>query len=341
MPTYGDLLNRRFEKASFGGYKAADVDSFMAELATTLSQAGRETTELKRKLEAAEKRLESFENEEDSLKSTLLNAQRLADRIVNEAKEKAELTILEAKAKAENLVDGAQSEIDIRKGEADRIKREVFDFKLSVMRLYKSQLELINEIPAEVPIAKDKQCKVSTQSELQIEETTQVPETPVQKPAETLDNPLQQAHCEPDASTVLKDTGASSIKQKTTAIPQRRESSVQPKSTSQLETAVYPESLAKPENPVVEQQKTQPFETKQAESEAAVMTTRTVKLNLRYNEKTGEYEPLNTKFQSDSETVDSSAKQGKNGDGIKFGADYNIRTDTFNGESAHRRLWRK
>ncbi len=134
MPTPGDLLNRRFEKASFGGYKSSEVDSFMVEAASVISQMNRETAELKRKLEAAEKKLVSFEDEEENIKGALLNAQRLADRMIKDAQTKADLTIRDAQIKAENIVDKSQGEIMLRHDEAEQIKQEVSDFKSKIMR---------------------------------------------------------------------------------------------------------------------------------------------------------------------------------------------------------------
>jgi cell division initiation protein len=315
MPTYGDLLNRRFEKVSFGGYKTADVDSFMAELSTTLSQSGRETTELKRKLEAAEKKIEKFESEEENLKNTLLNAQKLADSIVKEAQEKADIALMQAQEKAglmtqsaqfkaENVIDCAQSEIEMRKEEASRLKREISDFKLSVMRLYKAQLELISEIPSEDPPAQPVEEKEEVQVPPQEEDILPGSSSAETNSVETIENPPKEENPAAEENIAFEEAAVTES-----------------------------EATAEPQVPVEEETAEEPTRPQETEEEQKPM--RTVKLNLRYNEKTGEYEPI-------SQPLDDKDKlrQDKDGDGLKFGADYNIRTDSFNGGSG-RRPWRK
>lgn len=363
MPTSGDLLNRRFEKAGFGGYKAADVDSFIADLADTLSQNGREISELKRKLEAAENKLKNYENEEESLKSALLNAQRLADKIVNEAnekadalvkdaEEKAEITLRDAKIKVENLIDCAQSEITMRKEEAQRLKREVTDFKLSVMRLYKAQLELISEIPAEnspAPVAKQDEKIEEDSNEQQEKETVTEPET---KPQEIIKTPEKAEDTKVADKTQENEVAKSpdELSEQTKSKPDSQEVSQEPQAkqekpkecaVAQPVKTVYPQSKTPAETPEESAQKEeQPPEVERAQKEAAA-TMRTVKLNLRYNEKTGEYEPIDTPTNDDGKTGGLFTKKGKNGDGLKFGADYNIRTDSFNDGFGRRGLRRK
>jgi cell division initiation protein len=348
MPDFGDLINRRFEKASFGGYKAADVDSFMTELTTVLSQNGRETAELNRKLEAAAKKLEKYENEEESLKSTLLNAQRLADKIVKEASEKAELTIKEsenqaeqtirnAKIKAENLIGCAQSEIEMRKDEAEHIKREVSNFKINVMHLYKVQLELINEIPCEDPPAMTERSGTDAKSEPKEQDTGKITAGTAEESLETPEEPSDQADRAADEDDVSKEV--EEVEEKEDLPEQKARVISQP-----LLKTVYPENAVQPGKPQLNNQAAVdelPREVLRDESEAAVTTMQTVRLNLRYNEKTGEYEPIDVQPKKDRKSTGFFAKKDKGGDGLKFGADYNIRTDSFNDDSGHRGTRRK
>lgn len=310
MPVSGDFLNRRFEKGSFGGYKASDVDSFMAELAIQFTKTDHEIADLKRKLDTAEKKLQQYESEEDSLKNTLLNAQRLADKIVKEARDEsesmikraqasAEITISDAQIKADKLIDNVQKEIELRKNEAELIKNEVSDFKLNVMRLYKTHLELINEIPSQDDTI-EQDAAVSTGEQMQEEEFA------VDTPAESE---------ETDANQALNDATVSET--------QEEAAFEKPQETQE---AVMEEPATEQKDETAETEKSAVQDEQSTDTEAAV--SQTVKLNLRYNEKTGEYEPIN----SDSNILTD--------DGFKFGTDYDIKSDNFN-ENDGRRRWRR
>ncbi len=78
---------------------------------------------------------------------------------------------------------------------------------------------------------------------------------------------------------------------------------------------------AQNEEPLKETDKIQPVEQNEVNEQAAA--TATVKLNLRYNHKTGEYEPTDTHKPDDLST------SGKSEEGFKFGAGYDIKTDSF------------
>lgn len=311
MPTSDDLLNRRFEKSGFGGYKAADVDNFMAELANVLSQKNREILELKRRLLEAQNRLREYQSEEESLKTALLNAQRLADKIVNEANAKADAVIGEAedkaqamlrsaKLKAENLIDCAQSEIDIRKQEAQRLKQEITDFKLSVMRLYKSHLELINEIPAEYPPEEDDEQGQDMEPEPEAQqreadsaaEEKDAEENKAQENTEAnaQNEPSTQAQNEPKTNEAAENAqiNAPGNTVSPTAQPGRTAYPIR----TQAATPEKPQEAAQ-EEPSQGQPQAEPLpqEAELAHKEAAAAMP-AVKLNLRYNEKTGEYEPI-------------------------------------------------
>ena len=268
MPTPGDLLNTRFEKSGFSGYKATDVDRFMAEMAAAVSRSNHEMADLKRKLEAAQGQILSLKEEEESIKNTLLNAQRLADRIVKDAQQKAEITIRDAQIKAEKLIETADMDIELRHSEAERIKHEVSDFKLKVMRMYRTHIELINSLPSETD-------NFDSQEPVDIQ------------PLHDDEASIVQAETELEAAPTVQECPTSEIEnQQDLGLQQRPEDD-------------------------------------KTDTEAPVL-----KLNLRYNDNTGEYEPIS--LPSDIDISENSAQ--KRSSGIKFGSNYDITTDSFKGK---------
>lgn len=311
MPNSAEILSRHFEKAGFGGYKAADVEAFINDIRTFIAAQNKEIADLKRKLDDANKKSAEYSNQTESLKNTLLNAQIVADKTVADAKAKAEeiltdaetkaaSTLSSAKIKVENTLDCAESEVKMRQEEAETIKAETYDFKLKLMKLYRAQIELINEIPAQKPIPAEQQPEEEATEEPTEETTAETEEAP--KEAEA---PAQEAAAE--EPTVVKP--------------------------APIEDADKEESQETKETKPEEEKTEEPVEPKadKAEEEAAATQVKTVKLNLRYNEATGEYEPLGALHDNSDEPglFNFGSKKGKNGDGLKFGADYNIRTDSF------------
>lgn len=267
MSTPDELLNRKFEKASFGGYKAADVDRFMSEMTAAISQKNHEIIELKRKLANAEKKVENFAAEEDSLKNTLLNAQRLADQTVKEARERADLTIRDAQIKAENLINKASDEIELRLGEAKRIKSEVSDFKAQIMHLYREHIELINALPSE----DTRENKEDINKEEEIDE-----------PQEEIapDEEETQTQVQPAATEIKEANTEEKAEEENVPKIETLESETPIEENSKTSENKTPEN----ENPAVDSN----FDFSNTSNDVPV-----VKLNLKYNEKTGEYEPIN------------------------------------------------
>ena len=92
-----DIKNIKFSKG-MGGYKQEDVDIFLDNIAADISVYERTQKEFQNKIESLNKELEELKASQSSLQSVLLSAQRLADKIVAEAKEKSEEIINNAEA---------------------------------------------------------------------------------------------------------------------------------------------------------------------------------------------------------------------------------------------------
>lgn len=85
-----DILARRFEKATFNGYKTDDVDEFLRELSGEFAQLQKEKNELERKLEVLADKIREYRDDEDALKDALLMAQKQGNQIISESKNAAD-----------------------------------------------------------------------------------------------------------------------------------------------------------------------------------------------------------------------------------------------------------
>lgn len=152
------IREAKFEKTAVFGYKTEDVDVFLAEIAKAFEKLEEEKADLEEKIVVLAEGIENYREQEESLKTTLLAAQRLSDSLVKEAKVKAEEILENAKTEAEQLDkdtskkrDAAEREInremDKERKNLLRIQKEVTSFKANLLDLYKHHLDLITALP--------------------------------------------------------------------------------------------------------------------------------------------------------------------------------------------------
>ncbi|MBQ9994214.1 MAG: DivIVA domain-containing protein [Clostridia bacterium] len=147
MLTLNEIRNVNFRKANIGGYRAEDVEAFIDEVQLSYDTLLRENAELVKKLEVLAAKLEEYQSEEDSIRNALMNAQKVGDASLRDAKHKAEIILKDATIKAEKIVANAQAEIHNERDIIERMQRDIADFKTKLLRAYKDHLTLINNLP--------------------------------------------------------------------------------------------------------------------------------------------------------------------------------------------------
>lgn len=120
MLTPDKIREKSFQTTGRGSYRAEDVDSFLNEVSASYEQMFKENGDLIKKISILAKKVEEYRADEESLKLALLNAQKLADRIVAEAKENAEKDTEDARAEAAKLREDAKADADETEAKAKR-----------------------------------------------------------------------------------------------------------------------------------------------------------------------------------------------------------------------------
>ena len=157
MITSRDVRNKRFEKAAFG-YKQEEIDEFLSQLEAELDEMERDRLEANNKIQILADKVREYMKDEDALKDALLGAQKQGHQVINEANIKAEEIIAEAQAKAAELEDEAvrqhaeamernRLEIAKEKDSLTEARRQVAEFKKSLVDMLRSRLELISTLP--------------------------------------------------------------------------------------------------------------------------------------------------------------------------------------------------
>lgn len=129
------------------GYRPEDVDSFLQQVAQDMDRLVADNAEKDKKLYILAEKIEEYRKDEDNLKTALLNAQRMGENVIREAKQKAEAILREASIRADTLTRVANEQVDEQKDELVRLKAEIVRFKNDVLGMYKQHIELLSELP--------------------------------------------------------------------------------------------------------------------------------------------------------------------------------------------------
>ncbi len=144
-----EIRSVTFEKA-MRGYRTEDVDAFLEQVAAGVDQLVAEKADVEKKLYILAQKVEEYRAEEDTLKSALINAQRLGENVIHEAKAKADSVVREATGKAQRILDAAADREREEKDKLRQLEAEVASFKGSILSLYQQHIESLSELDRRV-----------------------------------------------------------------------------------------------------------------------------------------------------------------------------------------------
>lgn len=190
MRSSNDICNVDFQK-TMGGYKPSDVQEYLSEVAEDYGTLQRRIAELESANAAQAREINTLKEEQVSVHNLLINAQKLADKTVEDAKAEAVKIVNDAHAAVSQIMNEAESRVAAAKQQAedikknsdlemqkilskavvksenmitaahdsvarqqllfDKLKVETSSFKKELIGIYKKQLEILNTMPDEVP----------------------------------------------------------------------------------------------------------------------------------------------------------------------------------------------
>lgn len=143
---FDDVRRVTFDRA-MRGYRCEDVDDYLKQVADSIDSLAAENDDLQKKLVILAQRIDQYRADEDTLSTTMINAQRLGENVIKEAKQKAAEIIRAANIKAEDREQRARDEVELAQQELVTIKQEADAFKKRLMDLYRQHIEMIAKIP--------------------------------------------------------------------------------------------------------------------------------------------------------------------------------------------------
>ncbi|RPJ52912.1 MAG: DivIVA domain-containing protein [Acidobacteria bacterium] len=145
-----ELTQREFGR-KFRGFDPDEVQGYLEQVAEEMTRLGQENADRAAQLQRLEGQLHAHEEREETLKATLLSAQKLTDEMKVQAQREAELLLKEAELKAERLLDQAQRKLGQVLAETAEAKRQRDLFVGKLRGLLKTHLELLDAAPDAPP----------------------------------------------------------------------------------------------------------------------------------------------------------------------------------------------
>ena len=146
-----DIHNKEFTR-SFRGYDEDEVDQFLDEIVEEFERLYKENIDLKDRLSMLVDQINNYKTMENTLKETLVTAQKTADELTESAQKKSELIIKEAEGRAREIIDNAHTKVLEIKKEFDEYRKQMQVFRSRFKYLLETQLEILQQ---EIPTYED------------------------------------------------------------------------------------------------------------------------------------------------------------------------------------------
>ncbi|MDR2671114.1 MAG: DivIVA domain-containing protein [Oscillospiraceae bacterium] len=148
MLTPQEVQDKKFEKAVFGGYDMAAVDDFLEQVTEDYTALYKENAVLKSKLKVLVNTVEEYRSVDESMRKTLLSAQRMAEESVAEAQAQADAILRQARHEAETLAQRLRGENENEMRRHHMLHEQTVRFAAQLVEIYRKQMELAQAVPA-------------------------------------------------------------------------------------------------------------------------------------------------------------------------------------------------
>ena len=148
MLTPQEVSSRSFTKAVMGGYNMAMVDEFLDELTDDYTALFKENAALKAKMKVLVEKVEEYRATEDSMRATLLTAQRMADTIIREAEAKRDEMLAATKTSVEERLASYNRELAEAEARLQQGQEELTRFIAASRALCNQELRFLEQLPA-------------------------------------------------------------------------------------------------------------------------------------------------------------------------------------------------
>ncbi|MBE6962073.1 MAG: DivIVA domain-containing protein [Ruminococcaceae bacterium] len=151
MLTPQEVSSHAFPKAVMGGYNMSSVDEFLDELTDDYSALYKENAALKAKLKVLVEKVEDYRATEDSMRATLLTAQKMADSIVREAETKRDMILARADLDVQDRITELKAVMEANEKRMQIGQQELAGFIAAVRDVCQREMDALERLP-ELPV---------------------------------------------------------------------------------------------------------------------------------------------------------------------------------------------
>ncbi len=141
-----EITQREFGR-KFRGLDPEEVQTFLEQIAEEMTRLLHESNDRAAQIQRLEAEVRVHQEREDSLRNTLITAQKMTEEIKANAKREADLLMKEAELKAERLLEQAHRKLAQVQAEIAELQRQRELFASKLRGLLKTHLELLDVEP--------------------------------------------------------------------------------------------------------------------------------------------------------------------------------------------------
>lgn len=149
MFTPQEVSEKTFPKASGfnNGYGMAAVDEFLDALTEDYTALYKENAALKAKLKVLAEKIEEYRSTEDAMRTTLVTAQKLATKLVQEAQTQKDEILNEARAEAARQTATLEQQTAAAEQKLRLAQQKLAEFIGASRQLCQTQLDFLTKLP--------------------------------------------------------------------------------------------------------------------------------------------------------------------------------------------------
>lgn len=144
-----DIHNKEFNRG-LRGYNVDEVNSFLNQVIKDYERLIQEKSGLEKDVESLNAKVSHYVNLETTLNQSIVVAQETAEELKTNARKEAKLIIQEAEKNADRIINDALNESRAVVTEMEDIKKQANVFRARLTMLIQTQLEMVNNEDWEV-----------------------------------------------------------------------------------------------------------------------------------------------------------------------------------------------
>ncbi|WP_195572802.1 DivIVA domain-containing protein [Paenibacillus sp. 1001270B_150601_E10] len=139
-----DIHNKEFSR-KLRGYDEDEVNEFLDHIMKDFEALIRENKEIQNHNKLLQEKLDHFANIEETLSKTIIVAQEAADEVKHNAKKEAQLILKEAEKNADRIVNDALAKSRRISIEVEELRKQASIYRARFRTLVEAQLELLSQ----------------------------------------------------------------------------------------------------------------------------------------------------------------------------------------------------